>query len=184
MSARGFSYRDVRCDGEQVGLDGIVAEALNDLGQEQGDALEGHAEADLDSEEAVGGRPAEDLKRLTQAEFLIHDGGRVDLDAVVGESLLVVVKEAGLGGAAGQVPEGEKREHDSAAALDDEEPAPGIVDAVGANAEHSEGKKATECVCDVTGSIEEREAAGELATAVKGRQVVNNEWEEGALRNA
>lgn len=48
----------------QVRFDLVVAEAADDLGQEEGDGLERHAEADFDEEEAVGGGIGEDLQRV------------------------------------------------------------------------------------------------------------------------
>lgn len=60
-------------DRVEVRLDEPVAEALDDLGHEEGDGLDGHTEADLDEEEAVGGRMAEDAERIAQVKLFSDD---------------------------------------------------------------------------------------------------------------
>lgn len=55
--------RDVGRNRVQVRLDGRVAELFDDDGQEQGDGLQGHAQADLDGEDDPAGRVAEDGQR-------------------------------------------------------------------------------------------------------------------------
>ena len=177
----GIAYRNVRGNGIQVRLDGIVAKRLHNLGKEQRHALQRNTEADFDGEEAIGSRSPEDLEGLPEVELLVDDGGTIDEDAVVGEGLLVLVEEGSLGGATGQVPEGEDGEEDGAATLNNEQPAPGVVDAVGLDAEDAEGQQAAERVGDVAGGVEDGEAAGELPAPVERRLVVDDEREEGRL---
>lgn len=174
---------DVGGDGVQVRLDGGVLEGANDLRQEERDGLQRDAEADLDGEKGVGRRVAEDLDGLAQLELLGHDRGRVDLHAVQGEVLLLRAEELGLGGRLGQVQVGEDAEEHAGAALDDEQVAPAL-EAVRLDLEDAEGQQAREGVGDVGRGVEEGEAARELAAAVEGGEVVDDQREEGALGHA
>ena len=131
---------DVRRNGVQIRLDDLVAQPLDDLRHEQRHGLDGHAEADLDEQEAVRRRMAEDAERVAQVELLGDDGRRVDLHAVEGEGLLVLGQEAGLGRAEREVPVGEDGEEDREGALDDEEVTP-LVEA-GLDVEDAVGEEA------------------------------------------
>lgn len=66
---------DVRGNGVQVGLDGGILESRDDLGQEERDRLDGHAEADFDEEEAICPGLGEDLDGVLEVEFLGNLGG-------------------------------------------------------------------------------------------------------------
>lgn len=63
---------------------------MDDLRHEEGDALEWHAEADLNGEEAVGCWVLEDTEGFADIELFVDDGAGVDLDAVEGEGFFVL----------------------------------------------------------------------------------------------
>lgn len=98
---------DVGRDGVEVGLDAAVAQAADDLGEEERHALERHAQADFDAEPGVGGGQFEDLEGVFEVEGLVDDGGRVHLHALVGDALLFRGEEPGVGAGGGEVEEGE-----------------------------------------------------------------------------
>lgn len=129
----------VRCEGEdeqhrcarhvgrdrvKIRLDAGVAEPAHDLGEEERDGLQRHAETHLDREKDVGRGLVEDLERVSQGELFVDGRGRVDLDAVVGEFLLLGVEELGTGRVTGEIAVGEEGKEQSTGALDQEEVAP------------------------------------------------------------
>ena len=136
---------DIWCDSVEIRHDKTIAETLDDLRHEQRHRLNRHTETDFNEQEAVRRRVLEDTQGVSEVELLGHDGGRVDEHSVVGEALLLLVEELGLGGAARQVPEGEDGEEDGSGALDDEEVSPDphvgfdMEDAVGQEAALSTG---------------------------------------------
>lgn len=178
------TYSDIGRHGVQIGLDLVVLQPLHDLGQEQLHPLQGHAETDLDEQEAVGRGPLKNLQRLPQVELLVHHRRTVDQDAVVSQSLFVGVQEGCFGGALGQVPEREQGEQNRGGTLDDEQPPPGVVDQMGVDLEDAKCQETAECTGDIGSSVEYGQSSGEFASAVEGGQVVDDEGEEGALRHA
>lgn len=66
---------DIGGNGIQVCLDGGKLESRNDLGQEERDGLDGHAEADFDEQEAIGPGLGEDLDGVLEVELLGDIGG-------------------------------------------------------------------------------------------------------------
>jgi len=172
--------RHVRRHGVQVRLHGAVAQARDDLRQEQLHALQRDAEADLDGDDGPAGGVSEDLERLLELELLVDDGGGVEEHARAGEVLLFTAEEGGGGARGGQVPVREEGEEDCAAAFDEEEIAP-VGEGAAVDLEDAEGEQAREGAGDGLRGVEDREAAGQLAAAVERRLVVDHEWEEGAL---
>lgn len=157
---------DVWRDGVQVGLDGAVAEALDDNGQEQRDGLQRHAQADLDGQDEPRRGVAQHLEGLAQVEGLVDDRRRVDLHASEGRPFLRGVEKATLGRRVREVPEGEERKGRRAAAFDQEEVFP-VGQGLVLDAEDAKGQQAAECRGDGLRGVEDGEAAGEFASAVE-----------------
>jgi hypothetical protein len=110
---------------------------------------------------------------VLKVEFLIDDGRGVDLDALEGELLLGFCEELGFICRLGKVPVCEEGEADCKAAFDDEQVPPAVE--LGLNLKYTEGQQPRKGVGDVGRSVEEGQAARELATPIKGCEIVNNE---------
>lgn len=115
---------DVGRDGVEVGLDAAVAEAGDNLRQEEGHALQRHAEADFDAQPGVGGGHLEDLEGFLEVEFLVDDGGGIHLHALEGDALFFFGQEPGIRPGSREVEEGEDGEDDSHGSLDEEQNPP------------------------------------------------------------
>lgn len=111
---------DIRCHGVKVCLHGAVSESGDDLRQEKRHTLERNTQADLNGQDGIARPVPENFKRLLEVEYLVDDGGRIHLHAVVRKLLLALTEEGCVGCRMGKIPEGERREEDSAAALNDE----------------------------------------------------------------
>lgn len=170
-------------DGVEVRRDGAVAEAGDDLGQEELDRLQGHAEADLDAEDQPGGRVREDGQAVPQHEGLVDDAGAVERHARVRQRALLPRQEPRRRAGRRQVPEREAREAHRGGPLDDEEVAP-VGQAARFDPEDPECEQAREGGRDRLGGVEEGEPAGELAAPVEGGLVVDDEREEGGFGHA
>ena len=157
---------NVRRHGIQIRLHDAVAQAGDDLRQEQLHALQRHAETDLDRQNQVAGPVLENPETVPQVEFLVHDRAGVDLHAVVGEVFFGLGEEARGGGGLRQVGEGEEGEEDGAAAFDDEEVAP-VGERAGVDLEDAEGEQAGEGGGDGLGGVEDGESARQFAAAVE-----------------
>lgn len=171
---------DVGGHGVEVRLDGGVLQTRDDLGQEERDGLDGHAEADFDEQEAVGPGVGEDLEGLAEVELFGDVGRGVDLNTVESQGALILGQEFGLGGGTGEVEPGEDGEEESHAALDDEEVAPDEDLAV-LDVEDAKGEQAGEGIGNVRRGVEDGQSSGQLATTVKGGEVVDDGREEGGL---
>lgn len=84
---------DIGRDRVEVGLDGGVAQALHDLGQEERYSLDGHAGADFQTQEDICAGLGKDAQRLPKLEWLVDHGAGVDLHAMEGQGFLVVAEE-------------------------------------------------------------------------------------------
>ena len=157
---------DVGCDCVQVRLDGPEAEPADDLGQEKLHGLQGDAEADFDAEDEPAGGLFEDEEGVFEVELLVDDGGAVGLHAVVGEVFLLPGEETRVRSGLGEVPEGEEREGDGAAAFHDEEVAP-VCQGARFDLEHAECEEPGEGRGDALGRVEDGETAGQFIAAVE-----------------
>ena len=89
--------RHVRRDSIQIRLHGAVAQAGDDLRQEELNGLQGHAQTDFNGNDDPAGGVLEDGETLLEVEFLVHDRGAVFLHPPECELLLLRVQEFGLG---------------------------------------------------------------------------------------
>lgn len=128
--------RDVGGHGVEIRLDGGVAESLDDDRQEERHGLQWYTQADFDPEDDPTGWVLEDGHCRSEIEFLSDDGGRIDLNSVECQLFLLWCQEFGALCIPRQVPEGEEREQNGAAAFDDEEVSP-VGDATGVDLENA-----------------------------------------------
>lgn len=66
----------------------------------------------------------ENLKGVAEVEFLVHDGGAIDLHAIAGEGFFVLGEEFSLRGGLREAVDGECGAEDCGEAFDEEEVAP------------------------------------------------------------
>ena len=127
----------------------------------------------------------QNLDTLPENKRLVHHTARILLHAPKRQLPFLRRQEPGLRRTPRQVPERKRGERHRAQALDQEQVAPicqlpgGAIDL-----EDAEGEQAREGGGDGLGGVEEGEAAGELAAAIEGRLVVDDEGEEGGFGHA
>ena len=139
--------RNVGCHGVEVGLDRGITESLDDNREEERYGLQWHTETDLDSKNDPAGRVLENGHGRSEVELLSDDGGRVDLDSVECQLLLLGGQKLGALCIPGQIPESKEGEQNCAAAFNDEKVSP-IGNAPRFDLENTIGQETTKCRCD------------------------------------